>query len=383
MNDWNDAPFDDEQADDGYDEEYDTDTGTWVDWREPMSGGRKVLIALMGVVVALVVAAGALYFWVDRQIDPPGEPGEEVEVEIARGATTQRIGEVLEEHDVITSATIWDYWARFNDKGPFQAGEFTFRRNSSFGEAVAVLEAGPRPPKSDRVTIPEGLTVRETVARLANPETGLERWTADALQAAVDDPTIRSRFQPEGNTSKEGLLFPETYEVGEDTDERAFISGMIAQTDQVLVDLGVEARAAELGRTPYEIIIVASLIEEEARVPEDRAKISRVIHNRLEQGIPLGIDATSRYEAEISGRDREQLDFTSQSPYNTRRVQGLPPTPIAGAGRAAFEAALNPEPGPWIFYVLADAEGHHFFTDSSREFQQAKQECIRLNLGCG
>src|SRR3546814_18840237 len=95
----------------------------------------------------------------------------------------------------------------------------------------------------------------------------------------------------------------------------------------------------------------------------------------MREGIPLGIDATSRYEAEIEGRDRGDIDFTSDSPYNTRTNQGLPPTPIASPGRASIEAALNPEDGPWIYYVPPDSEGNPFFTDGSHEFLQAKEEC--------
>src|SRR5690606_12314463 len=134
---------------------------------------------------------------------------------------------------------------------------------------------------------------------------------------------------------------------------------------------------------PYEVLIVASLIEEETKVDAERGKVAQVIYNRLRQGIPLGIDATSRYEAELAGRSREEIDFTSDCPYNTRIRQGLPPTPIASPGRASIEAALNPEEGPWIFYVLEDAEGNHFFTDSNSEFLAAKERCRQNGLGCG
>lgn len=359
------------------------DDGEWEDYRAPMSRGRRLLVVL-GVLGAVVFAVGFFaWSWVSERIDPPGPPGEEVPVEIASGSTTSDIGEQLAEAGVIRDATVWGYWTRIEGVGPFQAGEYTFAANMSYEEAVTVLEAGPRPPELDRVTIPEGLTVTEIVARLADPERGLARWDAAALQAAVDAPEIRSAFQPADQASMEGLLFPDTYEVDEDTDERAFVSRLVAELDERLRALDVEARAAALGRTPYEIVIIASLIEEEARVASERPMISRVIHNRLEQGIPLGIDATSRYEAEIAGRSRDDIDFSSDSPYNTRRVQGLPPTPIAAPGQASLEAALAPADGPWIFYVLQDEQGNHFFTDSSAEFQRAKQECIRKDLGCG
>ena len=355
----------------------------WVELRTPMSGRRRALLGLGVVVVVLVVALGAGYLWVQGQIDPGGDPGAEVEIEIVAGSTTEDIGEVLADNDIITSSLVWNYWTRFGDKGPFQAGLYVFQQNSSFDGAVAVLDGGPRPPENDRVTIPEGLTVAEIIPRLADPETGLDRWSVEALDAALNSGEIRSQFQPADQSSMEGMLLPETYDVEEETDERTFLRRLVTQLDSTLLELEVEAKAAALGVSPYEIVIIASLIEEEARVPGDRTKISRVIHNRLEQGIPLGIDATNRYEAEIAGRSRDDIDFDSDSPYNTRRVQGLPPTPIAAAGRASIDAALNPEPGEWLFYVLADAEGNHFFAETNAEFLRAKQECIRLDLGCG
>ena len=355
----------------------------WAEVRAPTSGGRRLLTALAVVVAVLVLAGGALYVWVQRQIDPPGAAGEEIELEVASGSTTEDIGKLLADNDVITSSTVWNYWSRLGDKGPFQAGFYVFQVNSSFDEAVSVLDGGPRPPENDRITIPEGLTVAEIVPRLADPERGLERWSQDALQAALDSGEIRSQFQPADQPSMEGMLFPETYEVEDETDERSFIQRMVTQLDETLIGLEVESKAAALGITPYEAVIIASLIEEEARVPGDRTKISRVIHNRLVQGIPLGIDATNRYEAEIAGRTRDDIDFDSDSPYNTRRVQGLPPTPIAAAGLASLDAALNPEPGDWLYYVLADAEGNHTFAVTNQEFLAAKQECIRLDLGCG
>lgn len=386
MDDWFDGEPDEYQADDyeeyEQDQPYYADEEDWTRVRPPMGGVKKVLLALGCLVAVLALAAVGVFVWVQGQIDPGGEPGPDVELEVAAGSTTEDIGTLLDDNGVIASATVWNYWTRFGDKGPFQAGLFVFRANSSFDEAVAVLDGGPRPPETDSVTIPEGLTIPEVVARLADADTGVEGWDAAELQAAIDSPEIRSRFQPEG-PSMEGMLFPDTYELEDDTDERSFVRRLVTQLDQNLEQLDVETRAAELGVTPYQIVVIASLIEEEARVPGDRAKIARVIYNRLEQGIPLGIDATSRYEAEISGRSREDLDFDSDSPYNTRRVAGIPPTPIAGAGRASLEAALNPEPGSWIYYVLMDVEGNHAFLETAREFQVAKQECIRLDLGCG
>ncbi len=357
--------------------------GEWEDWRRPSRTGRRLFVAAL--VLLALVAGGAFVAWtqVQDKIDPPGPAGEAVEIEIPSGSTTEDIGAILVDNDVITSATIWNYWTRLESVGPFQAGFYEFQRSSSFDEAVAVLDGGPRPPELERITIPEGLTVAEILPRLADPETGVDRWSLEALQAALDSGEIRSRFQPPEVTSYEGLLFPDTYEIDQDVDEASFLRRLVAETDARLVALDVEAKAAQLGRTPYEILVIASLIEEESRVPSERPMVARVVYNRLEEGIPLGIDATSRYEAEISGRGRESLDFDSDSPYNTRRVSGIPPTPIAAPGQASLEGALNPADGPWIYYVLQDEQGNHLFTDSFNEFNRAKAECARLGLGCG
>lgn len=371
--------------------------GEWEDYREPSGTGRRFLTVLvvLGVLVALF-AGGGWYAWgqVQDRIDPPGEPGEVVAVEIPNGSTTQDIGAILADNGVISSSRVWDYWTRLNSVGPFQAGFYEFRTNMSFDEAVDVLDAGPRPPELQRVTIPEGLTVTEILERLADPERGVERWSLEALQAAAASGEIRSTYQPEGQSecvelggppwcALEGLLFPDTYEIDEDVDEAAFLRRLVAEMDARLAALDIENRAAALGRSPYEVVAIASLIEEETRVDTERGMVARVIYNRLDEGTPLGIDATSRYEAEISGRGRESLDFTSSSPYNTRRVAGIPPTPIAAPGQASLEAALDPADGPWVYYVLQDEQGNHFFTESFQEFNQAKAECARKGLGCG
>ena len=128
--------------------------------------------------------------------------------------------------------------------------------------------------------------------------------------------------------------------------------------------------------------MVASLIERETLVAAERPMVARVIYNRLAESEVLGIDASTQYA--IGHRPIETTsDFDPASPYNLRANAGLPPTPIGLPGRASLQAALNPAEGPWLYYVLADEEGNHFFTDSEAEFLEAKEECDRLGLGCG
>ncbi|HEX4869069.1 MAG TPA: endolytic transglycosylase MltG [Acidimicrobiales bacterium] len=383
------ADVDDEHEDDWYsdedddlDEYDDHDDHDYVTLRRESGRGRRVLTVLGSVALVLILAVGAAGLWVSRQIDPSGSPGEPIEIEIPQGATSDDIGQLLAEKGIITSDFVWSWYLRINGGGPFQAGLYELAPDSAMGDVVDVLSAGPRPPDERSFTIPEGLTVPEILARLADPEKGLG-FDLATLQQLMDSGQVRSQYQPADQPSNEGILFPETYRVDAEADELAVLQLMVAQLDSTMTELSVESAQERFKLTPYEVLIVASLIEEETKVDAERPKVAQVIYNRLRQGIPLGIDATSRYEAELEGRDRGDIDFTSDSPYNTRRQQGLPPTPIASPGRASIEAALNPADGPWIYYVLEDADGNHFFTDSNSEFIAAKKRCKDAGLGCG
>jgi UPF0755 protein len=361
-------------------EEYDDDD--YVELRRESSRGRRILTVMVVLLLFLGLAAAGTIRWVQQQIDPPGPPGEAREIVVPEGSTSDDIGALLADEGVISSDFVWGWYLRINGGGPFQAGTYELADNMSIPEVIDILEAGPAPIEERSFTMPEGLTVPETLARLADPEEGLGLDLA-TMQQLLDSGQIRWQGQPPDQPSNEGILFPETYRVLVDADEQTVLQLMVSQLDAVMTELDVASAQQRFNLTPYEVLIVASLIEEETKVDAERPMVARVIYNRLSQGIPLGIDATSRYEAELAGRDREDIDFESDSPYNTRRVAGLPPTPIASPGRASIAAALSPAEGPWTYYVLEDAEGNHFFTDSSSEFLAAKERCREAGLGCG
>jgi UPF0755 protein len=381
---YDDDGYDDRYDDDGYaDDGYDDDDrdGDYVHLRRSSSRGRRVLTVLVVLLLILGLTVGGAFVWVQRQIDPPGEPGTPQALEIPAGSTSDDIGQLLAAEGIIANDFVWGWYLRINGGGPFQAGLYELAPNSAIADVIDVLDAGPRPPDERSFTIPEAFTLPEILARLADPEQGLGFDLATLQQLMSSGEITSSVIGPV--SSAEGLLFPETYRVAADADEEAVLRQMVAQLDATLTELDVASAQERFNLTPYEVLIVASLIEEETKVDAERGQVAQVIYNRLRQGIPLGIDATSRYEAELAGRSRDDIDFTSESPYNTRLVQGLPPTPIASPGRASIEAALNPTDGPWIFYVLADAEGNHFFTESNSEFLEAKERCRVAGLGCG
>ena len=153
---------------------------------------------------------------------------------------------------------------------------------------------------------------------------------------------------------------------------------MVTRFDQVLTRLGYAVAPPTVGLTPYEAVVLASLIEREARVGSERAKISRVIHNRLAADWYLGIDASIVYFT--GDNELTVTDLQTESPFNTRLSKGLPPTPIAAPGKAALEAAMAPVSGQWMFYVLADSEGRHNFSVSSDEFERDKAKCQERGL---
>ena len=333
-------------------------------------GGRGLRGALVVVVVcvallAAVVVGGGL--WARSKLDPAGEPGQEVTVTVPAGATTADIADLLEEQGVVPSATAFRAYLRVAGADPFHAGDYVLRRNSAVWDVRDTLSAGPQVDYT-RITIPEGLTLEEIAARVDEHE----RYSGEAFTAAVTSGQIRSRYQPPEVTTLQGLLLPETYTLAEGQDEVGLVQQMVAAFDGTADELGYTDAQARVGLTPYETIVVASLIEEEARVPEDRAKISRVIHNRLADGMRLQIDATVIF---AHGERREggrvlYSDLEIDSPYNTYKYAGLPPTPIAAPGRAALEAAINPADGPWLYYVKYEEDGSHAFSTTLAEHNE-------------
>ncbi len=336
---------------------------------------RRWPVIALGVGLAVLLIAGLAGMWVNNRINPPGSPGEEVEVVVTPGMSTSSVAKLLEEKDVISSATVFGWYARVKGAGSVKAGNYTLRKGDDLGHILSELETGAK-PRSDRMTIPEGLTVKQTAERVGQvPGRSTERFLA-----AAGDGSVRSQFQPSSVNNLEGLLLPETYFIEPGDDERDILVRMVSGLDQAASGLDITNASARLGITPYQAIIVASLIEEEAKVDEDRGPIARVIYNRLAQKMPLGIDATILYAQNRIGGKVLYRDLEVASPYNTYKITGLPPTPIASPGRKSLEAALNPPPGPWLYYVLAEANGKHAFATSAAEFERYKAQAQAKGL---
>ena len=328
----------------------------------PLQKFRTVATPLrIGVVAAFLVTI-LLYAGLSRQFDPAGSPGREVTLQIPNGTTTSGIAKLLESNDVVPNASAFKAWVRLKSDGNFQAGEYTFHVNSSAGQALAVLNSGPD-ESVDRITIPEGYRMRQ-IAELVGRLPGM---STEKFIEVADSGAIRSTFQPSGSKSLEGFLFPDTYLISSSDDETTIIRRMVNQFDSVARNTGLDRAPQRVQHSPYDTLIIASMIEAEAKVDRDRGKISQVIENRLAQDMVLQIDATVLYAIDYRKQVLSNADLKVASPYNTYLNKGLPIGPISNPGRESIAAALQPEVGAWLFYVVNDASGSHAFATTGEE----------------
>ena len=372
----------------------------WVRHRPSIGPLPRWGIVLVLVLFSLLVGYRLFMDWVSDQMTPVGLPGADVEFVIVEGWTTNDVVAALGDVGVIDNPAMFRQWLRcpqairwLIDCDPgidysFQAGDYVLREHLSFPVAVSVLDLGPLPEEVIRVTVPEGLTIEQTIARLLRD---MPLFEEEELRAALISDRLAWEHYPTDLPFRllEGLLFPDTYQLDEATvgDELGLLLRMHRQFLKVVADLDLVERAASVGLTPYEAVVVASLVEEEALLDVDRVRISRVIHNRLAAGWRLGIDASTRYAVgKTAGESLDEVDLNTVSLWNTRVIVGLPPTPISAPGRASLEAAVAPEPGPWLYYVRTDEGGimgAHTFAVTATEFEVARRVCVQKDLGCG
>ncbi len=320
-------------TDDDYDAEWvnEVDEG-WAEWDGDYEYVRQVrrsrfklaITVLFGLVLVGILVVGGIGLWVVRQINPPGDPGAKLTVTIDKGATTSEIADLLEQRGVITNATVFRWYVSYKKGGPFSPGYYELRERSSMGDVIKVLETPP-PITFTNVTFPEGFTLNRFAERLQEK---VDRFSTDKFLAAANSGQLRSEYEPADVNNLEGLLFPDTYQVASNEDEAKVIARLIAQMEKVANEEGVAYAPFKFNLSPYQVLTIASIIEKEAKTDADRAKIARVIYNRLAQGMNLEIDATVIY---AMGGNVERLTFddinNTNSPYNTYKNPGLPPGP--------------------------------------------------------
>jgi len=335
--------------------------------------GRWLLLTAGLVIIGLIVAAVAIVMWVSGHLSGGG--GAEVDLTLPDGAGHGALATTLSHAGVISDSWLFHHYLDYRGVAPANGGPYVFHAHEGYRAALHDLGQGPRIVQ-ERLTIPEGydLTqIADAVGKL--PGRSAARFLELARSGAV-----RSKYEPADINSLEGLVFPDTYFIDPAEDEQAILQRMVDRFDQVAASVGLDTSVQTTGLTPYQTLVVASLIEKEAKLDVDRPMIARVILNRLKDKMRLQIDATVLY-AEGVHKDRIlNSDLATNSPYNTYRVAGLPPGPIASPGRASLAAALNPTPGTWLYYVLIDPSGKHAFATTSSEFERLKAEAHAKGL---
>lgn len=293
----------------------------------------------------------------------------EVEIEILEGMTLTDIAELLEEEDIIDSAFTFRLFVQQEGKEKnLLPGKYRIMTGSEYDEVLEKITTAAQ-IETYKIVIPEGFTVKQIVERVVESAPFIS--IAD-MQQAVDISTYSYPFL-EGVGSLEGFLFPKTYEITVDFDAKTIVEMMLSQYQLETGSLDYSF-PEENGYSNYDVLKIASLIEREAYIPEERGLISAVIYNRLERGMTLGIDATIRYGLEKWDEPLTVSDLETDSPYNTRIYSGLTPTPICNPGLAAIEAALKPADEEYLYFVVIDEETHeHGFSYTLEEHEQLQQ----------
>lgn len=310
--------------------------------------GRTVALA------ALVAAAGCR--------GPHGTP---VRVIIPRGATFRAAADSMASAGVIDFPLAFRIYARASGHDrQIQAGTYLLRRGTRWSDLVGAMNGGTG--IINRVTIPEGFAIVQIAPVLQRAL----HVSAAAVDAAVRDSALRAEVGDPAATL-EGYLFPDTYVFSPGTTAHQAVDEMVKRFERAWKP-EYDARATALGHSKHEIVTMASIVEKEAKLPEERPVIAAVYYNRLRDGMPLQADPTVQYSL---GHHVERVfyrDLEVQSPYNTYQHPGLPPGPIASPGGASLRAALEPANVPYLYFVAAH-DGHHEFSKTIVEHENAKR----------
>ena len=320
--------------------------------------------------IAILAFAGGFSIWFYRELHVTVAHGKANDyIQISRKSTPEGIVNRLVSEGVLRRKWPLLFYIRVTGRAKLiKAGDYRFPSPISALGVLKKLEEGEQ--RLSRFALIEGWTRWDIAASLAHVQ---ELHLTDSNEALrlMDDPSAIRDLDPTA-TNLEGYLFPATYSFPTDTKPAAVVAGMVKRFRQEWTPERAE-RARALGMTPRQIVIIASLIETEAKLKAERPLIASVIYNRLSRGVPLAIDSTIVYASKLAGKWRDDgrvylSDVNRRSPYNTRIFSGLPPGPVGAPGESSIDAALNPAQTNYLYYVrdpLRDDGAHNFYSKSS------------------
>jgi UPF0755 protein len=348
-------------------------------------GLRWVRWSFLGLLVPLATGVAAWqgwawWSWANQPVSEnvtKAEP-QTVQIQIPAGTPGQQIGQDLESAGLIRSALAWKLWSRWqtwqNPDGEFQAGTYALSPTDSMTAIAAVIRSGQVVQTS--FTIPEGWNRRQMATYFE--ESGF--FSSEAFLTATEQISKdKYPWLPDGLPHVEGFLFPDTYQLpAEEVTPEAVVESMLNRFETVALPLYQQATTT---LSLLEWATLASIVEKESVVADERGLIAGVFTNRLNQDIPLGADPTVEYGLGISQTKEQPLTWEqvgTPSPYNTYINPGLPPTPIASPGKSSLEAALNPTSTDYLFFV-ARYDGTHVFSRTLAEHEAAR-DAIRAGI---
>lgn len=334
-----------------------------------------VLKIVVGLLMAIVIAGAAFSYWVFRGVTSASVHSRANEyIKIEKGSTPREIVSKLAAEGIISSEMAANIYLRtFGDASKLQAGEYQFPSPISTIQALKLLEKGQ--DQTVKLTIPEGFTRFDIAKRIAEKFPQDPQVDEKAILALMDNASLIRDISPTAN-NLEGYMYPTTYNIPRDATPAEIIKRMVDEFRKFWKPEWTQ-QARSIGRTPQEIVTIASLIETETGVESERPIVAGIINNRLAKNIPLGIDQTNVYIAKMMGRwdgTINKSDLEVDSPYNTRIKTGIPPGPISSVTESSIRAALNPQPNDYIFYVrnVDLNDGSHWFYASAAEFEKGK-----------
>lgn len=334
---------------------------------------RRALVAVLVLLLVIALAVGGAAWTLFYRPQNDIAAGQPVTIEIPEGASTAAIAELLAEQGVIENANMFRLQSRMSDSdGRLKAGVYDMTTGLDYDIAIDVLTQGPTIVYFT-VTIPEGYVIDQIAERLEE-QAGIpaEEFLGLAKTGGVNEFPDRAYLAKADQGSLEGYLFPKTYRIREGSTAREVIDMMLDQFETEIATIDM-APADARGQSLHDIVTIASIIEREAAVAQDRPLVSSVIYNRLAREMRLEICATVEYVLPGNRFRLTNEDLQIESPYNSYKYGGLPPGPIASPGLAALQAAVEPAQTDYLYYVLTGEDGSHTFTATYAEFQQAKE----------
>ena len=332
-----------------------------VDRRSGRARRRRRSFLALGIVAALVLPFLLVGGWFVWELNPPGDAGAAVEVEIQPGWGSKEAGDALQTQGVIGSSLAFQIWARLSGTD-FQAGAYQLNEDLGVRESAAALRRGPGAASHLTLALPPGLTLSQIADRVGQ----LPGHNRDAFLQTAASGVVRSAIQPAGTTSLEGLTWPDTYFIGERQTDADILLTIVSAFDE---------HAAAAGVTSYDTVKIASLVQAES-TEQDMPQVSAVIANRLERDMQLQIDATLCYAKGGCPPVPNNADKQINSPYNTYKVFGLPPTPITTVTEPALAAAARPADVDYLFYVTGKDGVTRFATNLAGHDQNIRDHGV-------